>query len=133
MVLDHSSHVSSLKCNASKIIASFDTQEAFEHVEKEWHFPQFNLITYHVGCGDEFHGQRSYFLAKNPSFDCDSKTVIVDSKPIDKNDAIQSGELSWGTYKDPLQSDPVKGHIRLSEPDPVYRNQKTLQQATAAK
>lgn len=75
---------------------------------------QFNLVTYHIGCGDETTGQRSYFLAETPQFNDETGCVDIAAKPIAYEDAIDSGEIIWGTYRDPQQQNTaVKGYVSV--------------------
>lgn len=126
VVLDHIGHVRSVQCNNSEITIAFKTPEAFEHAERTWNLHEFHLATYHVGCGDEYSGKRSYFLAKDPRFYIPSKSVTISAVPIEQKHSINAGEITWGTYKHPeyKRDVPVRGHVRLVKPrDPFLMQQ----------
>jgi hypothetical protein len=73
----------------------------------------FNLITYHIGCGDLTGQQRSFFSASRPVVQGDCVTVAAE--PIDEQQALHAGELAWGTYVNPhlAKREPVRGHVRV--------------------
>ncbi|KAI0388747.1 hypothetical protein F5Y17DRAFT_180805 [Xylariaceae sp. FL0594] len=117
IVLDHTDHLLSITCGDESINACF-TPEAFQYAQKTWAEHEFNLVTYHVGCGDEVTGTRSVFHAKQAKFDAETSCVEVSTKPVTYKDAMESGEITWGTYKDPEKMHiPVKGHVRVSRPE----------------
>ncbi|KAI1817053.1 hypothetical protein GGS20DRAFT_535201 [Poronia punctata] len=116
IILDHTAHLLSISCGGKSIDACF-TPDAFKEAQKTWTEQEFNLVTYHVGCGDEATGARSIFLASQPKFDEKTSCVKVSTKHITHEDAMESGEITWGTYKDPEKAHiPVKGHMRVSTP-----------------
>lgn len=125
IVLDHSSHVKSVKCKSNGTIQiGFDTPEAFQMVKQSWNLSDFHLVTFHVGCGDETSGKRSYFHAKKPlSMDSQTLLTVVPISSIKDEDALDSGEISWGTYQHPDHKKrvPVLGHIRLNEPADIFQ------------
>ncbi|KAK3302880.1 uncharacterized protein B0T15DRAFT_559308 [Chaetomium strumarium] len=95
IVLDHSSQLKSIRCKNGKINICFKSNSTgFVKASNTWTMKTFNLATYHIGCGDETSGQRSYFLAENPQFDHDSGCVEVAAKPLAHEEAIASGERS---------------------------------------
>lgn len=83
VVLDHTSHLQSITCTDTAIEACFTTKEAFDAVQKTWQLPEFNIMTYHVGCGDETNGKHSYFHATGAKFDTGSLCAMV---PVPKMD-----------------------------------------------
>lgn len=118
VVLDHSSHLSSIQCSANGMMKVCFRTEAFEHVQRTWNISMLTIVTYHVGCGDEYNGQRSYFEAQTPRFDVKSSCVLVNATSIDHEHALSSGEITWGTYEHPEYRKiiPVKGHVRVTRP-----------------
>lgn len=121
VVLDHSSHLKTVKCDDKQgnIKVCFDSLEAFQVAQQSWNKPDFHLNTFHMGCGDQTSGKRTYFHARKPVFmDPQTLCTVVPVTPLKDEDAMDSGELSWGTYKHPnyRKRVPVLGHIRLDEP-----------------
>ncbi|KAJ4158394.1 uncharacterized protein LMH87_008921 [Akanthomyces muscarius] len=116
VVLDYSSHLTSLQCPASGIMKACFRPEAFEHVQSTWNISVLSIVTYHVGCGDEYNGQRSYFVAESLQFDVKSSCVSLNATSIDHEHALSSGEITWGTYEHPeyRKRVPVKGHVRVT-------------------
>ncbi|KAK5994321.1 hypothetical protein PT974_04794 [Cladobotryum mycophilum] len=120
VILDQSDHLKSIKCNDYSIEVCFRNLEARNAVEKSWaentHSGTFHLITYHRGCGDLTGHKRSYFLASQPVRNSDTDCVVVPTKPINEQDAFESGEFSWGIYEDPEErrraASVARGHIR---------------------
>ncbi|KAH8886458.1 hypothetical protein GQ53DRAFT_844965 [Thozetella sp. PMI_491] len=129
VVLDHSTHPLSVDCSADDKITVCFQQPQFDHVQNAWNIPEFYVITFHVGCGDEYTGRRSYFHATNPRFNPTGRCVTVDARSIEQEDAIQSGEILFGTFRHPEYKTrvPVKGHIRLNVPDPYPQVQEGKQ------
>ena len=123
MVLDHTSHLRLIECGPKQIKVWFNRLQAFDHAERHWNLNEFHLVTYHVGCGNEYNGQRSYYLVKNAKFDPKAKSVTLDAKLIDQEDALVEGRVTWGTYQDPEhhKRNPAKSHIRLSRPEDKWR------------
>ena len=123
VILDHTSHLKSIKCGSKHITASFSDVIAYEHVLRTWDLPTFHLVTYHLGCGDEYEGVRSFYKVTKPTFNPLSMSVTLNAKLIEKEQAMDSGVVEWGTYTDPLHRArvPVKGHVRLSEPEDYWR------------
>ncbi|KAJ5918944.1 hypothetical protein N7454_010088 [Penicillium verhagenii] len=76
IVLDHSDHISDVKCSPGAMRISFASLKAFQTAEASWP-SEFNVITYHRGCGDEIKGKRSHFLATHPVFDQAALQVTV--------------------------------------------------------
>lgn len=123
IVLDHSSHIRDVKCSDRHIEMCFKTHQAFETAHESWDSNDgFNLITYHMGCGDQSSEKRSFFYAKQPMFDANSTCVIVAAIPIEEHEALESGRVSWGTYIDPdnRKRDSAKGHVRILQSNPSY-------------
>ncbi|KAH8890636.1 hypothetical protein GQ53DRAFT_765831 [Thozetella sp. PMI_491] len=118
VILDHTSGLRSIKCRGNQRIDICLKPEAFRHAQNAWNISQFILVTYHIGCGDELSGKRSYFHAEHPQFDTTSACITLATAPIEQEDAVDSGKISWGTFHDPEKNKtmPVKGHVRLSEP-----------------
>lgn len=77
---------------------------------------ELTLLLDSVGCGDEYSGKRSYYQANNPQFDAQSQCVTAMSQQVEQETTLTSGEIAWGTYKDPNSTVPVKGHIRMNKP-----------------
>lgn len=117
IVLDHTSQVDSIECNEGKIKVCFNSERlGFSKAQSTWTLKRFNLATYHIGCGDETSGLRSYFLAENAEFEPDSGCVQVSASPLAYEDAIESGEIEWGTYREKGNNEPVKGHLAVNKP-----------------
>ncbi|KAH8896306.1 hypothetical protein GQ53DRAFT_819421 [Thozetella sp. PMI_491] len=116
VVLDQSTHPQSVRCSRDKIVICFQ-ETAFKHIETAWNRPEFYLITFHVGCGHEHNGQRSYFHASNPQFDGISRCATIATKLIQQEDAVNSGEIFVGTFLHPnhKNSIPVRGHVRFDK------------------
>ncbi|KAJ5086417.1 hypothetical protein NUU61_007724 [Penicillium alfredii] len=98
----------------------FKTPKAFNVIEHSWGSQEnFNLATYHVGCGDESSGKRSFFHASKPSVNSEDMCVVIPVTPIDESEALHSGVMSWGTYTDPNERrrSPTKGHVRVANPN----------------
>ncbi|KAH8887403.1 hypothetical protein GQ53DRAFT_809091 [Thozetella sp. PMI_491] len=91
VVLDQSTHPWSVECPDDGTITVCFPRRAFKHVTKAWDLPEFYISTFHINCGDEYSGQRSYFHATNPRFDMATGTRV-----------------------------PVKGHVRLTKPFAAY-------------
>jgi len=134
VVLDHSSHLRNIKCGNHDLNICF-TPEAFLVAHAEWIYQDFILSTYHVGCGDESGGKRSFFHAKHPLFDVTSGCVRVATVPIAEEEALDKGKITWGTYTDEKnrKRTPTKGHVRVlrnttprSPPSKVYMNGTTI-------
>ena len=91
----------------------------------------FRLVTYHLGCGDQYNGKRSYFMVENPQFNTQEKSVVLSCTPLEQEEAIESGQIEWGVYEDPSHRTrvPVKGHIRVSKPETAWRSKKHALQA----
>lgn len=119
VVLDHSSHLQDVKCSDKHIDICFKTQKAFETVHESWHINDFNLVTYHLGCGDQTSGKRSFFHASHPVFNANSTCLRVAADPIGEHEALDSVKLTWGTFKHPDQRKrvPTKGHVRVARSD----------------
>ena len=104
MVLDHSSHVSAIRCSADGKMEVCFEPAAFAHTQETWSaFSELNIITYHIGCGDEYNGQRSFFLAEDIEFDNGEPCVSFNTTSMAHEHAVSSGELSWGTYQLPTR------------------------------
>lgn len=106
----------------------FSSPEAFKKAQTAWNIPEFNIATFHIGCGDELSGERSYFHAKRPTaINHRTKCLSIPTKRIQHTEALDSGEITWGTYIDPKdrKRTPVLGHIKLSEEprSPLLRRQ----------
>lgn len=114
VVLDHSSHLRSIQCGDHRLNICFSPQ-GYDTVEKTWKSEDFILSTYHVGCGDEMSGKRSFFHAKNPNFDAISHCVEVVAVPMAEEEALNKGKITWGTFTDEnnRKRAPVKGHVRV--------------------
>ena len=117
IVLDHSNYLRDIQCNPRNIEVCFKSPEAFHEVETSWHLDDFNLVTYHVGCGDETSGKRTFFRASHPVFNAQTLCAKVPVTMITEEDALDSGELSWGTYQHPdyRKRVPTKGHVRVNQ------------------
>lgn len=105
VVLDQRDHIASIKCSRYSIEVCFKAPEARETAQKSWientHFGSFYLLTYHLGCGDRTGQTRSYFRASQPVRNTGSDCVSVPVAPIEEHEALDSGDISWGTYKSP--------------------------------
>lgn len=114
VVLDHSSHLRNIKCTNHHLEICF-TPQAFDTVYEAWRYQDFILSTYHLGCGDETGGKRSFFHATHPVFNATSSCVKVASVPISEEEALNKGKITWGTYMDEnnRKRAPVKGHVRV--------------------
>ncbi|KAL7911957.1 hypothetical protein GGI35DRAFT_492031 [Trichoderma velutinum] len=116
VVLDHSNHLREVKCSHSSIRVCFTSPQAYRVAQGSWHLDDFNLATYHIGCGDEDSGTRSFYHAtKDVVFDAPTLCVKVAVTRILEQSALDSAELSWGTYQNPdhRKRTPVRGHIRM--------------------
>ena len=104
-----------MKCIDREILLAFSYTTAYQHAQKTWTWLNFTIATYHLGCGDEYARKQSFFQARDLEWDAQSVSVTMKVTPMDQGDAIHSGEISWGTYTDPMQQkrSPVKGHIRM--------------------
>ncbi len=115
--MDHTNQINSIQCNEGKIKVCFNSEGlGFSKVQSTWTLKRFNIATYHIGCGDETSGLRSYFLAENADFEPDSGCVRVSASPLAYEDAIESGEIEWGTYREKGNNEPVKGHLAVNKP-----------------
>jgi hypothetical protein len=116
VVLDHSSQLQDIKCSNRDIETCFKSSKAFEAVKRSWHLDNFNLVTYHMRCGDETSGKRTFFHAKQPVFNPQTSCVRVAVIPVPEEEALDSGEINWGTYQHPdyRKRVPVKGHVRIT-------------------
>lgn len=87
----------------------------------------FNLATYHVGCGDETSGKRTFFHASDLSVYPDTKCAVMAAVPIDEEQALDSGVVTWGTYESPDEKrrSLVKGHVRPVMPTTKPKLRKT--------
>ncbi|KAJ5995665.1 hypothetical protein N7481_002642 [Penicillium waksmanii] len=97
----------------------FNNPLAMATVEASWLTQGgINVATYHKGCGDESSGKRSFFHATQPSINLAGMCIVVSVTPIQESDALDSGVMTWGTYKDPQQRkrSPTKGHVRVTKP-----------------
>lgn len=92
-----------------------------------------NLATYHRGCGDESSGKRSFFHATQPFINPRDMCIVMSVTLIQESDALDSGVMTWGTYKDPKQRkrSPTKGHVRLTKP--AYGSNKGRPDSPAAR
>ncbi|GKZ17888.1 hypothetical protein AbraIFM66951_006907 [Aspergillus brasiliensis] len=124
VVLEHSSHIKDVVCDGQKntMQVCFKTPEALQRVQKSWkdeiQSDTFNLVTYHIGCGDQTGDHRSFFRASNPTVDND-ECVSVSVEPLDERQAIHAGDLSWGTFLHPghQKREPIQGHVKTTEPE----------------
>ncbi|OJJ66930.1 hypothetical protein ASPBRDRAFT_357224 [Aspergillus brasiliensis CBS 101740] len=124
VVLEHSSHIKDVVCDGQEntMQVCFKTPEALQRAQRSWkdeiQSGTFNLVTYHMGCGDQTGDHRSFFRASNPTVDND-ECVSVSVEPLDERQAIHAGDLSWGTYLHPghQKREPIKGHIKTTEPE----------------
>lgn len=122
VVLDHSNLVDDIKCNNDSITVCLNDPLARQTAQNAWNLDSdhnsFNFITYHAGCGDETGHKRSMFRVSQPIFNRESSCVKLPAVLIDESDALDSGELTWGTYQSPLhrKREPVKGHVRFYSP-----------------
>ena len=104
VVLEHSNQIESISCQDGAITACFKTKQAVQTVLQSWirkDIDTFNLVTYHVGCGDESGARRSFFEATRPVIDLGSSCMTVQTRRVQEQEAIEDGELSWGTYVSP--------------------------------
>lgn len=115
VVLEHSNHIKSVQCRDRSILICFQTEKAFETVKSWENLEAFHLITYHVGCGDESSGKRSFFNASQPVLIPSSRCVRLSTRPVEHKDVVESGEVSWGTYISPTEQrrTDTKGHVRM--------------------
>ncbi|KAK2759078.1 hypothetical protein FQN54_003177 [Arachnomyces sp. PD_36] len=120
VVLEHSNQISKIKCQSDEIEICFKSPEARRITQDSWTgagYDSFNIVTYHRSCGDGTGERRSFFQASRPVFDS-STCLTVPATRIDEKDALDSGEVSWGTYASPLHKrEPVLGHVRAVWPD----------------
>lgn len=120
-MLDHTGHVERVDCLDNNPTTVCFTSEEFKNVAKEaWKDGDFNLGTYHVGCGDEISGKRSYFhVAQPPAAHEDSRCLVLAAQSIDDHEAFHSGEIAWGTYMDPAyrKRTPAFGHVYMVDND----------------
>jgi hypothetical protein len=126
VVLEHSDHIRSVQCGYKNITVCFQNPQAFEAVEDSWAtLHELNLVTYHVGCGNEAHGKRSFFHASNLIVDVKSMCVTGSTSSLHETEAFDSGDLKWGTYTSPKErrrgQQEAKGHVRVVRP-PSYEN-----------
>lgn len=122
VVLDQTSEVHSIDCDGKGNIKVCFSIMAFSHVAMKWNLPDLYLATYHVGCGSQHGGVRTYFSATDIKPDPDTACISMKAKPVKQTEAITSGEIEWGTYEDPKQRKrvPVKGHVRMSEAEDPF-------------
>lgn len=117
-MLDHTSHLDKIDCRDSNITLCFGTDEAYKAAEKTWNNGEFNIGTYHAGCGDVTTGKRSYFhVSEVPKFEAQSRCVTVTTTPIKDNEAFDSGEITFGTFNDPANRRrvPTMGHVYMMD------------------
>ncbi|XHF99760.1 hypothetical protein AWENTII_003249 [Aspergillus wentii] len=124
VALEHSSHVKDVVCDGKNktIQVCFKTPEALQRVQTSWKdeidSDTFNLVTYHMGCGDQTGDHRSFFRASNPTVD-DEECMTVSAEPLNERQAIHAGDLSWGTFLHPeyQKRQPAKGHVKTTMPE----------------
>lgn len=124
VVLDHSTQIKSVQCSPGKIQVCFKSLTAFDQAILSWALDDLNLVTYHNGCGDETSGKRTFFHAVRPEFDLTSLCMTTSATSILEEQALESGEIRWGTYLSPSNRRrvPVKGHMRLEQATPKPLN-----------
>lgn len=121
VVLDHTSHLRAVDCSKpNQIEVCFSNQEAFDAARHSWNATDLTVVTFHVGCGDELSGKRSYFntvghVVTNQRTLC----IAAHTKEVSHDEALESGEIRWGTYEDPENKKrmPALGHVRMAGPD----------------
>jgi hypothetical protein len=119
VVLDQSDHIKSVTCDMDDIQVRFKNSSALQVAESSWRGDDgFNLATYHVGCGDEASGKRSFFHVSHTSFNIHTLCAVMTVTEIQEEEALESAVLSWGTYTDPSnrKRSPAKGHVRVERP-----------------
>ncbi|KAJ5240477.1 uncharacterized protein N7469_002068 [Penicillium citrinum] len=119
VVLDHSDHLRNIKCDAHSIEICFTTEQAKAIAQETWKLDPktgaFQLVTYHLGCGDTTGHKRSYFRVSRPVTSTATNCLSVPVAPVDEPDALESGEVFWGTYEASAQQKralQMKGHIK---------------------
>ncbi|KAJ5273954.1 hypothetical protein N7478_009079 [Penicillium angulare] len=119
VVLDQSNHIKSVICDTDDIQVCFKNSSALQAAESSWaRDGGFNLATYHVGCGDEGSGKRTFFHVSHTSFNNQTMCAVMTVTEISEEEALESAVLSWGTYTDPTnrKRSPTKGHVRVQRP-----------------
>ncbi|KAJ5108768.1 hypothetical protein N7456_005443 [Penicillium angulare] len=119
VVLDQSDHIKSVLCDTNDIQVCFKNSSALQTAESSWgRDGGFNLATYHVGCGDEGSGKRTFFHVSHTSFNNQTMCAVMTVTEISEEEALESAVLSWGTYTDPTnrKRSPTKGHVRVERP-----------------
>ncbi|KAL8871510.1 MAG: hypothetical protein Q9174_002673 [Haloplaca sp. 1 TL-2023] len=95
VVLEHSSLIAQVTCNAGGLQVVLSSQAAAQHAIDLWS-PSIVLVTHAEECGKGVPGDRSYFLVE--TLRLVHSTIMVSGKAIDIDQAMIDVELVWGAY-----------------------------------
>lgn len=104
----------------NEIEVCFSNQEAFDAARHSWRAKDLTIVTFHVGCGDELSGKRSYFnTVGHVLINERTRCIVARTREVSHDEALESGEIRWGTYEDPDNKKrmPSLGHVRMADPD----------------
>lgn len=96
VVLNHSRHISNLRCSRNGFSLQFSNIEALKYAETHWHRP-FVAVMFALDCdGDPHDPQNAFWHVSSVSFDDKTRTAKLIAEEIDIDDVFVDVTLSWG-------------------------------------
>ena len=100
VVLEHSSLIVDVTCQAGGLAIAFSSQEAAHSALGIWtKHPGIQLVTHTDGCGNSASGQRVYYLTE--TIRLSGSTIIVSGREVHIEQALVDVTLVWGAYVPP--------------------------------
>lgn len=103
VILDHSAHISSVKCSAAGLTVRFRNTAAEKHAMAEWHLSRHPLVvsTHHAGCGAYSKGVRSFWSVSAVKFDGE-RSAFLSASEVPLEEAIQDFDLEFSQSSQPI-------------------------------
>jgi hypothetical protein len=103
VILDHSAHISSVKCEVAGLAVRFRNTAAEKHAMTQWHPGHHSLVvsTHNVGCGAYNKGVRSFWSVSAVKFDGKHSAFLTASE-VPLEEAIQDFDLEFSHSSQPI-------------------------------
>ncbi|GLA28508.1 hypothetical protein ACMYSQ_012143 [Aspergillus niger] len=107
VVLDHSTHISSVTCSPGEMNICFKSEDAEHQASEEWNLSQSPLIlaTYHSGCGGYASGSRSYWNVSSITFQSGQRCARASVTEVPLEEAAKDFDLGFGHYQTSIEKD----------------------------
>jgi hypothetical protein len=99
VVLDHSHHVSTIRCSTHGLSVCFANAKAHNEANRYWLARDDSPLlfsTHSVGCGKFTDGERSFWKATDVSHSSNGLCLDITASEVQKEDAVDNFELEFG-------------------------------------